>query len=63
MGLSQEGWPNPQEFKDREELMLRYTQKMGEVDAIKKLVAFLEGQKEVIENITKKYETKEEYKI
>ncbi len=63
MALSQEGYPNPKDYKDKEKLILDYTQKVGETEAIKKVIDFLSGQKSTVDNILKKANEKEGFKL
>ena len=65
--LLQEGWPNPKDYSNKpqptESLLLDYTRKIGEADAIKKVVAYIENQHTVIENLKRKQDTKEAFTI
>lgn len=63
MGLAQEGYPNPKDYKSNEKLILDYTHKVGETEAIKKVVDFLSSQGEIVKNILKKQNEKEGYKL
>lgn len=65
--LAAEGWPKPQEYQDKpqpqEALILAYTRKVGEADAIKKIVEYLETQNQVADRIKQKEADKDAYKI
>jgi hypothetical protein len=55
INLAQEGYPKPDEYKTFEELMIKYTRKTGETDAVKKIISYIESQHSVKETIGKKY--------
>jgi len=61
--FSSEGYPNPKDFKNYEEMLPIYTFALGGTDAIKKVVDFFEGQEEVLKSIQQKYENRKAYKM
>lgn len=65
VNLAQEGYPKPTDYKTNEKLLLDYTQKVGETEAVKKILGYLEKQQSVIDAISKKYDEEhmKEYKI
>ena len=62
MELAHQGYPNPKDYQSNEKLLLDYTHKVGETEAIKKLLDFLDSQRHVTEQILKKNNEKEAYK-
>lgn len=48
-------WPDPKDYKDEHKLMLDYTRKCGEADAVKKILKELEDQPQIAQAIEKKY--------
>jgi hypothetical protein len=65
INLAQEGYPVPKEYTDEHKLMLDYTGKCGETEAVKKILQYLESQQSVIDAIRKKNKEghMDEYKI
>lgn len=58
-----EGWPDPKEYNSQEKLMLDYTKKYGEADAVKRIISFIEGQAQVKDLINEKYKNRDAFKI
>ena len=67
LNLAQEGYPKPTEYQDKsrpnEALILAYTQKVGETEAVKKIFDFLGQQAGVAETIKAKDTKKNDYAI
>lgn len=63
MGLAQEDYPNPQEYQDKEKLILDYTFATGGTAKIKKILEYLKDQELVTKRIVDKAKTKDSYEI
>lgn len=63
LNLAQDGYPKPKDYQSNEKLILDYTQKVGETEAVKKITDFISAQKGVIEAIKKKYDGKKDFAI
>lgn len=63
LNLAQSNYPQPKDFKTKEELILRYTEKVGETNAIKTIIDFVSSQESVIKSIAQKQENKDAYAI
>ena len=63
LNLAQEGYPNPKEYSTNEKLILDYTLKVGETQAVKKFIEFITSQKSVMDELTKKAERVDAYTI
>lgn len=63
LNLSQANYPQPKDFKTKEELILRYTEKVGETNAVKAIIDFMNSQDSVIKSIAQKQENKDSYAI
>ena len=47
-------WPNPKEAKNIDELLLPYTEAYGMAEAIKKINSFIEQNRSMLSDLTKK---------
>lgn len=54
ISLAQEGYPKPKDYSNEHKLMLDYTQKCGETEAVKKILDFIESQVAIRDVIVKK---------
>lgn len=63
MDLAQMGYPDPKDFKTREELIMHYTQKVGETDAVRRIIQFLESQEETRNHILSQESTKKQWEV
>lgn len=67
LSLAQEGYPNPTDFLDKPDsersLLLAYTKKTGETEAVKKIFSYLQSMETVRQNIINKEENKKKYAV
>lgn len=57
INLAQEGYPQPSKYDTKEKLIIDYTQKVGETEAVKKIMKFLEEQVVINDQLIKKQDT------
>lgn len=63
INLAQEGYPDPEQVKDDQELMRKYIKKTGETSAVKKIFDLLNSSKGQMDAIKKKYTEVKDYAI
>lgn len=61
--LSQQGYPKPKDYDSNEKLILAYTNKCGETEAVKVVMEYIEGAEQTIININKKLDEQDDFQV
>lgn len=61
--LAQDSYPLPKDFDSNEKLILAYTNKCGETEAVKKIMFYVEGAEQTIKTINKKIDGKTDFQV
>lgn len=58
-----QGYPNPKDYQDYSQMLPKYTYALGGTEAIRQLVEFVEGARQVLEELAKRSDGREAHKI